>query len=163
MSAWERSSATPTVHRRPASTTTSCPTGPIPEGFYGQDRETVPEGWIHNLEHGQLVVLYSCSQGGCGQAELDRLAAFYRSLPPSPVCGFPNYAVVTRFEDMKAPVAALTWGRIMFQQTLDTDQLLAYFQANADRGPEPQCASPSPTPAPSPAPSPAASPSPSAP
>ncbi|HTC85755.1 MAG TPA: DUF3105 domain-containing protein, partial [Candidatus Acidoferrum sp.] len=38
--------------------------GPIAARYYGPDEATIPQGWVHNLEHGALVVLYSC-KGGC--------------------------------------------------------------------------------------------------
>src|SRR4029078_8953344 len=36
------------------------PRGPITAQFSGPDDQAVPNGWIHNLEHGGLVLLYSC-------------------------------------------------------------------------------------------------------
>ncbi|HYN47693.1 MAG TPA: DUF3105 domain-containing protein, partial [Candidatus Nanopelagicales bacterium] len=37
--------------------------GPIAARFYGADDRTEPQGWIHNLEHGQMSVLYRCPEG----------------------------------------------------------------------------------------------------
>ncbi len=71
--------------------------------------------------------------------------------------------MITRFEDMKAPIAALLWGRVLFQQTLDPQQILDYFNTEAElHNPEPQCAAPSPTLAPAGSPSVAPSASPAA-
>ncbi len=156
--------------------------GPIQPRFYGPDDTTVPQNWIHNLEHGGLVVLYNCNMGACNTADLDQLRALVAGFPASPVCKVPPLQispVVTRFDSMKAPFAALVWGRVLFQDKLDVNQILAFFNQYADRtNPEQQCnpnPSPSPgasgaspaassgaSPAASPAGSPAASPAPSA-
>ena len=145
------------------------PLGPIPPNFYGPDQATVPQGWIHNLEHGALVVVYSCKNGCPDDATLARLKAFAdpSTFPSSPVCNFPagtNVApVVTRFDDMATKFAGLVWGRVLFQDTLDTNQLLAFYEQYGERtNPELQCTPPSPSPSgsvASPGASPAASPS----
>lgn len=134
--------------------------GPIQARFYGPDDQAVPQGWVHNLEHGAMVVLYSCDEGdGCGDAAQDGLQALFDDFPDSPVCGVPagrNGPVIARFEDMPAPYATLVWGRVEYWDTLDSDGFLEFFATEAERAnPEPQC------PPPSPSPSPAASPSPS--
>jgi len=142
------------------------PLGPIPPKFYGPDETTLPEGWVHNLEHGALVVLYSCKDGCPDDATLAQLKAFAdpSTFPPSPVCNIPagtNVApVVTRFDSMATKFAGVVWGRVLFQDTLDTNQLLAFYEQWGERtNPEPQCTPPSPAPSPSPAASAAPSPS----
>jgi len=56
--------------------------------------------------------------------------------------------VIARFDDMKAPIAALLWGRVLFQDKLDPAQILDYFATQAElHNPEPQCARPTATPA----------------
>ena len=62
--------------------------GPIPDLFYAQDQATVPEGWVHNMEHGAMVVLYRCPEG-CGADAQAALGAVQGQLPASPLCGFP--------------------------------------------------------------------------
>jgi hypothetical protein len=77
--------------------------GPIKAGLYGPDDKTVPEGWLHNLEHGYIVLLYKCPGDGCsdeGQAALEALLAKW---PDSPICKTPPgqfTPVITRFDDM---------------------------------------------------------------
>jgi len=140
--------------------------GPIPPVFYGKDDTTVPEGWVHNLEHGAMVVLYRCPEG-CGADAQTALGALQQQLPASPLCGFPagTNVVVTRFDQMPTPYAAVVWGRAFFLNTLDMAQLTTFYAQSADRAPEPQCAQAQPgyTPPPGPAASPAASASPATP
>ncbi len=115
------------------------PDAPIPTRFYGPDEDIRPMHWIHNLEHGGMAILYNCSNG-CDQGVEDALKAFQASVSPSPLCGIPNNVVVARFDQMAAPIAAVTWDRVLFQQKVDTQQLQTFFTQNADRGPEAQCA-----------------------
>ncbi|MDP9482640.1 MAG: DUF3105 domain-containing protein [Chloroflexota bacterium] len=138
------------------------PDGPIPARYYSPDDSTLPQGWIHNLEHGGLVILYSCDNGACDATTQQALQDLFASFPESPVCKLAKGTigpVITRFEEMKAPIAALLWGRVLLQDKLDTAQVLEYFRTQAElHNPEPQCARPSPAPSPGPSGSPGASP-----
>ena len=135
--------------------------GPIPARYYSPDDATLPQGWIHNLEHGGMVILYSCDKGACDPATQQALQDLFKSFPESPLCKLPKGSVgpvITRFEEMKAPIAALLWGRVLFQDKLDTAQLLEYFKTQAElHNPEPGCARPSPSPPATPSGSPGAS------
>jgi hypothetical protein len=154
------------------------PGGPIPAGMYGPNDGTIPQGWVHNLEHGAIVLLYKCSDpaaAACtdqGQADL---AALYARWPNSPICGIPpgnQTPVITRFDDMAYPYAAVVWDVVLPLQTLDEAAIFEFYARQAERfNPEKACAAPSPTPGPTPTagptgtvvPSPAASPASSAP
>ena len=94
--------------------------GPIATRFYGSDDRTDPQGWIHNLEHGQMSVLYRCPEG-CDDAAQAALRALQQQLPASPLCSFPptSSVVVTRFDDLPTPYAAVVWDRVLFLDTLD--------------------------------------------
>ncbi len=141
----------------------SDPDGPIPARYYGKDDAALPQGWIHNLEHGGIVILYRCADGACDDSAEQQLRQLVRDFPPSPVCGLPagdKAPVVARFDDMATPFAALIWDRILLLDTLDTAKILDFYNRYAERtNPEPQCASPSPSanPEPSASPLPAAS------
>ncbi len=132
------------------------PQGPIPARLYGPDEVTIPQGWVHNLEHGALVLLYSCPGGtgaGCTADGQAALAAIRAKWPNSPICNFPANAlspVLTRFDDMPYPYAALVWDAMLPMQTLDETALFRFFADRAERFniQEPQCAAPTPTPGP---------------
>ena len=64
--------------------------GPIPARFYGPNDAVVPQGWIHNLEHGALVLLYRCDGGGCDATSQAALRQLFDGFPPSPVCDIPR-------------------------------------------------------------------------
>jgi len=141
------------------------PDGPIPNRFYGKDDTAVPQGWVHNLEHGGFVVLYRCPDGTCDDTTQQQLRQLVADFPPSPVCNLPpgtTAPVVARFDEMSTPFAALVWGRVLLLDTLDTAKILDFYRTEGERtNPEPQCAPPSPSPAASPEPPASPSPSPS--
>ncbi len=112
--------------------------GPIRPGYYAPDSGAVPMGWIHNLEHGALVLAYRCAQGDdCSDTTQQQLKAFYNSFPDtSPICGIPKGAVgpvIVRFDQMAYPFAAIVWGRVLPLQTLDTNAIQAFWNAWGDR------------------------------
>jgi hypothetical protein len=114
--------------------------GPIATRFYGADDRTEPQGWIHNLEHGQMSLLYRCPEG-CDENAQAALRTLQQQLPASPLCAFPATAsvAVTRFDDLPTPYAAVVWGRVLFLDALDVAAIATFSQRSADRGPEPQC------------------------
>jgi hypothetical protein len=129
-------------------------TGPINPRVYGPDDSTEPQGWIHNLEHGALVLLYKCNvSDACTDAGQARLKDFYQSFPNSPICNVPKGQlfgpgpVITRFDDMAWPYAAIVWDRVLPLESFDAQQIVAFYQQWGERNnPEPACnrASPSP-------------------
>ena len=127
----------------------------------------MPDGWVHNLEHGAMVILYRGRDGDPGLTSdaQTQLKTLFDGFPPSPVCGIARGTsqgpVIARFDEMTTPYAAIVWDRVLPLQTLDTTQILTFWQQWGERtNPEPQCSPPSA--APSVAPSASASAAPSA-
>ncbi len=127
--------------------------GPVRPGIYGPDDQATPQGWIHNLEHGGLVLLYRCLDGdrACteeGQAELQQ---FNATFPNSPVCNLPPGGVgpiIARFDQMQSAYAALLWGLVLPLDSLDVAQIHAFFAQQGERtNPESLCARPTEVPA----------------
>ncbi len=152
-------------------------TGPITPRVYSPTDAVNPQGWIHNLEHGGLVLLYRGDGEGATEAGQAALRSFFDRYPNSPICGFaPGTSVgpvFARFDEMATPFSALVWGRELPLQTLDEAAILELDAVYGERtGPEKLCTPspspsapgssvPSPSAAPSASPSPAASPAPS--
>lgn len=134
--------------------------GPITPRVYGPNDTVLPQGWLHNLEHGGLVVLYTGSSSGASAEGQAQLRAFYDKFPPGPVCGTPKGTsgpVIARFDQMTSPFQAIVWGRVLLLDTFDQAKILAFWDQWGERtNPEAQCAKPTPIPsvAPSAAPSP---------
>ena len=118
--------------------------GPIQPRVYGPDDFTEPQGWIHNLEHGALVILYRCEGDACSDAGQQRLKDVFSSIPNSPICNTPPGGaygpgpVITRFDEMAWPYAAIVWDRVLPLQTLDKNLVLDFYRQWGDRtDPEP--------------------------
>jgi len=137
--------------------------GPIPAKFYGPDDGTRPQGWIHNMEHGAVVVLYNCKLGACDDATQAALQAIPVGFPDSPICGKQAGVlapVVARFDDMPTEFAALVWDRVLYMNTLDVNEIKTFYATEAERtNPESQCARPSPSPSGAPSSAPSSAPS----
>lgn len=139
--------------------------GPLQPKVYGPDDQSIPNGWVHNLEHGGLVLLYSCDRGACDTSGTTALQAFSGQFPASAICKIAAGVVgpvVARFEQMPTKYAALVWDHVLYLDTLDTAQIDEFYlkygeQVTTDgkwiAPPEPQCAAPTAAPAASAAPS----------
>jgi hypothetical protein len=138
--------------------------GPITPRVYGPGDRVTPQGWVHNLEHGALVVLYRGREGdpGLTEATQEALRTFAAGIGDSPVCGRPanQYLIVARFDEMASPFAALVWGRILPLQTLDTAAIERFWDTVGEQVATMPERFGCPEPGASPATSPATSPSP---
>ena len=98
---------------------------PARPGFYRPDAAIGPGSWIHNLEHGYVVVLYRCAEGLCPSEEvLTEIRRFVNNGPQTPVaanCGIRSKMVAARFDDMSTPFALLTWDRVSLLESFDVD------------------------------------------
>ena len=137
--------------------------GPIPPGLYGPEDAVIPQGWVHNLEHGALVLLYKGGSEGAAAAGQIQLKAFYDSFPNSPVCnierGTTQGPIIARFDQMATDYSAIVWGRVLPLTSPDFNAILDFYATWGEKtNPEPQC-TPTPSPSASPSNSPSASPS----
>jgi len=101
------------------------PWGAFPDG--------VPrEQWMHNLEHGGIVLLYNCPSG-C-QDVVDQLTALMLSQPPDKF----NEVRMLLVPDGKMPhkVAAVAWGWRWQGDVVDKTALQCFINARYDRGRE---------------------------
>jgi hypothetical protein len=116
-------------------------TAPLRRDFYGPDDELRPGNWLHNLEHGYVVLLY---REDPGEQTLDDLRAVMDSAAPSELavtCGLPNKVIAVRFDDMSTPYGAVAWDRAMLLDTYDAARLRTFAEQWQDGPvtPEPVC------------------------
>lgn len=96
-------------------------------GEWGVHDKPLPaENWVHDLEHGGVVLLYHCP-GKC-DAEVSDLSDFVASHPRT---------VLTEYDDMKQRFAAIAWGyRLLMDKDLDLDAIGDFYIEHFDHGPE---------------------------
>ncbi len=104
--------------------------------------QPVPEGyWVHNLEHGAIVLTYNCGEAGCA----DDIAAAQQMIdayPADPACpmvagGVRNRFVMTPDPRLDVRFAASAWGWTLRANCFDTAPVLAFAQAHYGQGLEP--------------------------
>ena len=132
--------------------------GPLKPQVYGPDDQSLPNGWVHNLEHGGLVLLYSCDKGACDDAGIAALQDLRR--PPSPTArsatsrrapSGPSWPGSSR-----CPRSTRRWSGTasLYLDTLDAAEVYDFYLRYGERvsdgrfvaPPEPQCAVPSASP-----------------
>ncbi len=102
-----------------------------PPGVYDT---AVPEGYfIHDLEHGGIVVLYNCPSG-CADA-VNQLRGMLTSLPRSKDFNEVKF-VVSPNSKIQHQFALLAWDYEKDLDTFDTDTVRAFYSEHLDRGPE---------------------------
>lgn len=101
--------------------------------------------WLHNLEHGSIILLYNCP-GGCPD-EVQLLRDVMKDAPLDPDCSEQGIKrlLITPYADMEAKIAATTWGYTWTSSCIDGDTkqemidfIVAHWGNNAsDKSPEP--------------------------
>ncbi|HET7030635.1 MAG TPA: DUF3105 domain-containing protein [Candidatus Limnocylindrales bacterium] len=109
---------------------------PAPPRVYRPDDKIGPLNWVHNLEHGGMVVLYKGDSPGATQAGQQAFKDYYDSFPASPVCGVPRgqiSPVIARFDDMPHAYAALVWDRVFYLDTWDPALVTKFYLTESER------------------------------
>jgi hypothetical protein len=107
-------------------------TTPVPRGYY-----------VHNLEHGAVVFLYNCGDGGC-PAVVNALQAASDAIPDDPDCtslgqGVRVRTVITPDPLIDTPLAAAAWGWVYHGPCIDLPTLRDFALSHYGRGPEIIC------------------------
>jgi len=107
-------------------------TAPISPGVY--DKRVDPEYWVHNLEHGYIVVLYNCS-AGCA-SDIATLKQWYDGHAPDPALPSEKKIIVIPWTPMSTRFAVESWDWYLPVPTADTTQIEAFYQNHVDQSPE---------------------------
>lgn len=110
--------------------------GPVQARVYKPEDKVGPANWIHNLEHGGMVVLYRNDSPGATAAGLQAFRDFSTALPPSPICKVATgqvSPVVARFDDMPHAYAALVWDRVFYLDTWDPALVNQFYLTEVER------------------------------
>ncbi|HEY8040002.1 MAG TPA: DUF3105 domain-containing protein [Polyangiaceae bacterium] len=107
---------------------------PVPRGYY-----------VHDLEHGAVVLLYNCpGDGGCPDV-VAALQAASDAIADDPLCaatgqGVRVRTVITPDPLLDVPVAAAAWGWVYKAQCADLPTLQHFAIDHYGQGPEVLCA-----------------------
>jgi hypothetical protein len=100
--------------------------------------DTLAEGqFVHNLEHGGIVILYNCSSGNDCTTLKNQLSNYVKNLAPLE----PNFSeakiVMTPYSrGMQKKVALLAWHYVMFLDGYDQNAITQFYENHVDQGPE---------------------------
>lgn len=97
--------------------------------------EVPAESWVHNLEHGGIVVLVNCSGDACA-GEWDRLVAWVGTMPEGRV-------LLTPYGAAPEPYTAVSWGHRLELGCLDLAEVRAFYDAHVGQAPEDTTSGPS--------------------
>jgi hypothetical protein len=88
------------------------------------------EVFVHNLEHGGIVIHYDCPSG-CDEMRT-RLENIVRSFPSKVlIAPYPGM-----FEQTQRPIAVTAWGRLAYLDQVDEPFIRDFVRRFKDRGPE---------------------------
>jgi hypothetical protein len=105
---------------------------------YREHAGAVPRGyWVHNLEHGAIVLLY---RPDAPAAAVQELRQAFASLPSDPSCGH-RRALLTPDPLLPQPfVAAVAAHRVLMADRLDPAWVRSFVESFRGQGPEAVCA-----------------------
>ena len=93
--------------------------------------------WVHNLEHGAIVLLHRPDAPAAGVATLNDTL---RALPTDPACGHPR-ALLTPDPQLPTPFAAVAANFVLQGDCVDPQAISQFTTARRNRAPEDICAS----------------------
>ncbi len=110
---------------------------------YQSYASAIPEGfWVHNLEHGAVVVSYDCP-GGCA-SDVAAAQAWIDGMPDDPLCVPASgdariRMVMTPDPNLDVRFAASAWGWTLRANCFDPVTFGAFVQTHYNQGPEVLC------------------------
>jgi hypothetical protein len=128
----------------PITYATNPPSGgnhwPIWAAFKKYDVPVPREMYVHDLEHGAIVLLYKCATA-CPDV-VAALSSVFDGLA-DPLClqmaGPPARVVLKPDPDIDTPIAAASWGDTYTATCIDVPSLQAFANAHYGQGREPLC------------------------
>ena len=105
---------------------------PISWGYHGSQASA--EYWLHNLEHGGIVILYNCPTG-CSEDETS--IGYFISNAPKDAQFREVKIVAVGYSIPGHKFALLAWGWRQFMESWDADAAERFYEAHINHGPEP--------------------------
>jgi hypothetical protein len=100
---------------------------------------TLLEGqYIHNLEHGGIVILYNCPSGNDCTTLKNQLENYVKNLAPvEPTFNEVKVVMSPYSHGMQKKVAVVAWDYIEFLDGYDQNAITRFYENHVDKGPEP--------------------------
>ena len=93
--------------------------------------------YIHNLEHGGIVILYNCPSGADCTTLKNSLENYVKNLAPiEPTHNEVKVVLSPYSHGMDKKVALVAWGYIQFLDSYDQNAITQFYENHADKGPE---------------------------
>jgi hypothetical protein len=103
---------------------------------YREYTEPMPRGyWVHNLEHGAVVVLYRTD---VSSEVVRQVTDAFRAIPADPSCGHQR-ALLTPDPLLPRPIAVVAADFLLLADTVDAQAIRDFAVARRGRGPEQVC------------------------
>lgn len=104
---------------------------PLPWRFY--DVEQADGYWVHDLEHGGVVILYNCGGQPCNDLK-KQLDGLYSKIKLDKFQE--RKLVVTPNSKINTKLAIIAWTWVDQMDAFDETRLLNFFNAHVNKGPE---------------------------
>lgn len=100
--------------------------------------QTLQEGqYIHNLEHGGIVILYNCPSGTDCSALKNQLQNYVQNLvPQEPQFGEYKMIMTPYSRNMQKRIALVAWDYIEWLDNYDQNAITKFYENHVDQGPE---------------------------
>jgi len=111
------------------------PDGPAP---WQTTDQTLREGtFVHNMEHGGVVILYNCPSGAACDTLKSQLSNYVNNLAPvEPQFGEVKMLMTPYSKGMTKKVALVAWNWIEFLDGYDQAEITRFYEIHVDKGPE---------------------------
>ena len=119
---------------------------PVSPGVYVEDIAST-EQYVHNLEHGSVVLLYDCGGGDCSDDLITQLNDLFDALPESPRFN-EKKLVISRYSGINSSCEGtsdfpsrgqflmIAWGVQRYFESFDMDEMINFYRRHVDHGPE---------------------------
>jgi len=107
---------------------------PMQPAVYPPSQERYPMYWVHNLEHGYVVLAYRCpsgvlGQGDCiSQADFDGIQKWYDDAPAPTKSTCAKKVLAVRFDTMNTRFALLAWDRALLLDVWEPQNAATFAQ-----------------------------------
>jgi hypothetical protein len=107
---------------------------PVPWGTV----DNLVEGqFVHNLEHGGIVILYNCPSGTDCTTLKNQLTNYVQKLAPlEPTYNEPKIVMTPYSHGMTKRVALVAWHYIEFLDSYDQNAITQFYENHVNHGPE---------------------------